>query len=132
MNGGMRLANKRVLIIDRGNRHAGRHARAMWTATYGSAGEWAKRALDGVTVFNPDGKPIGRIDLPERCANLCFGGMHRNRLFMAAARRFIRCSSILRARSAAEVRTKKRSRASGFVLSQGAQCALVIALAFRP
>ena len=31
------------------------------------------------------GKLIGRIDLPERCANLCFGGPHRNRLFMAAS-----------------------------------------------
>jgi gluconolactonase len=41
--------------------------------------------LDGVAVFNPAGKPIGRIDLPERCANLCFGGRHRNRLFMAAS-----------------------------------------------
>ena len=41
--------------------------------------------LDGVHVFNPDGKRIGRIDLPERCANLCFGGVHRNRLFMAAS-----------------------------------------------
>ncbi|MGB7183578.1 MAG: SMP-30/gluconolactonase/LRE family protein [Burkholderiaceae bacterium] len=41
--------------------------------------------LDGVHVFNPDGKLIGRIDLPERCANLCFGGRHRNRLFMAAS-----------------------------------------------
>jgi gluconolactonase len=41
--------------------------------------------LDGVSVFNPDGKLIGRIDLPERCANLCFGGTHRNRLFMAAS-----------------------------------------------
>ena len=41
--------------------------------------------LDGVHVFNPAGKPIGRIDLPERCANLCFGGVHRNRLFMAAS-----------------------------------------------
>lgn len=41
--------------------------------------------LDGVHVFNPDGKLIGRIDLPERCANLCFGGAHRNRLFMAAS-----------------------------------------------
>jgi gluconolactonase len=39
--------------------------------------------LDGVNVFNPDGKLIGRIALPERCANLCFGGPHRNRLFMA-------------------------------------------------
>ena len=45
----------------------------------GSAG------LDGVHVFNPAGKLIGRIDLPERCANLCFGGVHRNRLFMAAS-----------------------------------------------
>lgn len=41
--------------------------------------------LDGVSVFNPDGKLIGRIDLPERCANLCFGGRHRNRLLMAAS-----------------------------------------------
>lgn len=42
-------------------------------------------ALDGVHVFNPLGELIGHIDLPERCANLCFGGLHRNRLFMAAS-----------------------------------------------
>jgi gluconolactonase len=42
-------------------------------------------ALDGVMVFAPDGKPIGRIALPERCANVCFGGLKRNRLFMAAS-----------------------------------------------
>ena len=41
--------------------------------------------LDGVMVFNPSGAPIGRIALPERCANVCFGGRHRNRLFMAAS-----------------------------------------------
>ena len=41
--------------------------------------------LDGVHIFNPEGELIGRIDLPERCANLCFGGVHRNRLFMAAS-----------------------------------------------
>jgi gluconolactonase len=40
---------------------------------------------DGVMIFNPDGKPIGRIALPERCANVAFGGRFRNRLFMAAA-----------------------------------------------
>ena len=40
---------------------------------------------DGVTVFAPDATPIGRIALPERCANLCFGGPARNRLFMAAS-----------------------------------------------
>jgi gluconolactonase len=41
-------------------------------------------ALDGVRVFAPDGNAIGHIHLPERCANVCFGGRHRNRLFMAA------------------------------------------------
>ncbi len=41
--------------------------------------------LDGVMVFNAAGVPIGRIALPERCANLCFGGRHRNRLFMASS-----------------------------------------------
>ncbi len=41
--------------------------------------------LDGVRVFNPAGEPIGHIVLPERCANLCFGGRHRNRLFMTAS-----------------------------------------------
>jgi gluconolactonase len=38
----------------------------------------------GVTVWSPDGKLIGRIRLPEVCANVCFGGPKRNRLFMAA------------------------------------------------
>ena len=41
--------------------------------------------LDGVHVFNPDGTLIGRVDLPERCANVAFGGTFRNRLFMAAS-----------------------------------------------
>jgi gluconolactonase len=41
--------------------------------------------LDGVRVFNPAGDAIGHIALPERCANLYFGGRHRNRLFMAAS-----------------------------------------------
>lgn len=42
-------------------------------------------ALDGVMVFAPDATPIGRIALPERCANLCFGGRARSRLFMASS-----------------------------------------------
>ncbi|MCF3945353.1 MULTISPECIES: SMP-30/gluconolactonase/LRE family protein [Acidiphilium] len=41
--------------------------------------------LDGVVVFDPAGEAIGRIALPERCANICFGGAKRNRLFMAAS-----------------------------------------------
>ncbi len=44
-----------------------------------------EEGLDGVAVFDPAGKPIGRIDLPERCANLCFGGPYRNRLFMCGS-----------------------------------------------
>lgn len=44
-----------------------------------------EEGLDGVSVFNSEGKLIGRIDLPERCANLCFGGRHRNRLFMCGS-----------------------------------------------
>jgi gluconolactonase len=41
--------------------------------------------LDGVRVFTAQGEAIGHITLPERCANVCFGGVKRNRLFMAAA-----------------------------------------------
>ena len=40
--------------------------------------------LDGVMVFNPQGKPLAHIRLPERCANLCFGGPKNNRLYMTA------------------------------------------------
>ena len=39
----------------------------------------------GVTVWNPDGKLIGRIRLPEVCGNICLGGPKRNRLFMVAS-----------------------------------------------
>jgi gluconolactonase len=41
--------------------------------------------LDGVRVFDKHATPIGHIALPERSANLCFGGRYRNRLFMAAS-----------------------------------------------
>jgi gluconolactonase len=39
----------------------------------------------GVLVFNPEGRLIGRIRLPEVCANVTFGGPKGNRLFMAAS-----------------------------------------------
>jgi len=42
--------------------------------------------LDGVRILNSSGAPIGHIRLPERCANLAFGGRHRNRLFMPASK----------------------------------------------
>ena len=40
---------------------------------------------NGVTVWNPAGKLIGRIRTPEVVANICFGGPKRNRLFMAGS-----------------------------------------------
>jgi gluconolactonase len=41
--------------------------------------------LDGVKVFSSEGKALAFIHLPERCANLTFGGPKKNRLFMAAS-----------------------------------------------
>ncbi|MCH2254475.1 MAG: SMP-30/gluconolactonase/LRE family protein [Vicinamibacterales bacterium] len=45
---------------------------------------WAG-AGEGVLIVAPDGDTIGAIRLPERCANVCFGGTRRNRLFMTAS-----------------------------------------------
>ena len=45
---------------------------------------WAG-ARPGVQVFAPNGNRIGMIRLPETCANVCFGGARRNRLFMTAS-----------------------------------------------
>jgi gluconolactonase len=40
---------------------------------------------DGVRIYDQNATPIGFIALPERCANVCFGGVKRNRLFMTAS-----------------------------------------------
>lgn len=45
---------------------------------------WAG-ARPGVQIIAPSGEPIGMIRLPENCANVCFGGARRNRLFMTAS-----------------------------------------------
>jgi gluconolactonase len=45
---------------------------------------WAG-ARPGVQIITPGGERIGMIRLPETCANICFGGTRRNRLFMAAS-----------------------------------------------
>jgi gluconolactonase len=54
---------------------------------FGSGGALNAKAeeLDGVVVYDPAGRPLAHIHLPERCANLCFGGAHNNRLFMASS-----------------------------------------------
>jgi gluconolactonase len=52
----------------------------LWAAA-GNGGE----GFDGVHIFARNGDRIGQILLPEKCANICFGGAKRNRLFMAAS-----------------------------------------------
>jgi gluconolactonase len=51
---------------------------------WSSAG-WGGEGYDGVHVFDPEGKRVAQVRLPEICANLCFGGPRRNRLFMTAS-----------------------------------------------
>jgi gluconolactonase len=46
---------------------------------------WADPSDDGVRCYAPSGDLIGKIHLPEGCANLCFGGKKQDRLFMCAS-----------------------------------------------
>ena len=81
--GGKALKNRRVLI-DAGPAGTPDGFRVDVEGNLWCGWGMGSEGLDGVHVFNPDGRLIGRIDLPERCANVCFGGVHRHRLFMAA------------------------------------------------
>jgi gluconolactonase len=83
VTGGVHLANKRKLIDAGPGTPDGLRIDVDGNLWIG----WGmgEEGLDGVFVFNAAGKLIGRIDLPERCANLCFGGRHRNRLFLCAS-----------------------------------------------
>ncbi len=78
------LGNRRVLI-DAGPKGTPDGFRVDMDGNLWCGWGMGEAGLDGVHVFNPGGKLIGRIDLPERCANVCFGGVNRNRLFMAAS-----------------------------------------------
>jgi gluconolactonase len=84
VDGGTRLSNKRLFAAaEAGGTPDGFRCDIdgnLWCG-WGMGNE----AQDGVNIFNPEGKLIGRINLPERCANVCFGGVERNRLFMAAS-----------------------------------------------
>jgi gluconolactonase len=81
--GGVRLTNKRKLIDAGPGTPDGLRVDVDGNLWIG----WGmgEEGLDGVFVFDRAGKRIGRIDLPERCANLCFGGRYRNRLFLCAS-----------------------------------------------
>ncbi len=84
VDGGKALANKRVFIDAGPGTPDGFRCDVdgnLWCGWGMGSAE-----LDGVVVYSPQGKLIGRIRLPERCANLCFGGANRDRLFMAASK----------------------------------------------
>ena len=83
VDNGTRLANGRVLIrFEHGNSDGLRVDvdGNLWCARGGGEG------LDGVMIYSPAGQPIGHILLPEKGANVCFGGTGRSRLFIAASR----------------------------------------------
>jgi gluconolactonase len=81
--GGKTLSKRRVLI-DAGPKGTPDGFRVDVDGNLWCGWGMGEAGLDGVHIFNPEGRLIGRIELPERCANVCFGGLHRNRLFMAA------------------------------------------------
>jgi gluconolactonase len=82
VDGGTRLGNSRIFLNCGDDVPDGFRCDTdgnLWCGFGGGEGH------DGVAVFTPEAKLIGRILLPGRCANLCFGGVKRNRLFMAGS-----------------------------------------------
>jgi gluconolactonase len=82
VDSGIRVANGRVFFNAMPGYADGIRCDTLGNVWCGFSGG---EGHDGVAVFAPNGKMIGRILLPERCANVCFGGRKRNRLFMAAS-----------------------------------------------
>ena len=83
IDGGRKLANKRVLIDAGADAPDGMRCDIDGNLWCG----WGMRSaeLDGVMIFCAGRQTDRRIALPERSANVCFGGLKRNRLFMAAS-----------------------------------------------
>jgi gluconolactonase len=52
---------------------------------------WADPKEDGVRCYAPDGTMIGKIHVPETVANLTFGGMQRNRLYICGSSSLYAC-----------------------------------------
>ena len=85
---GWKLTNPREFISTKVNKDVAGAADGIRADVDGNiwAGMgWVGEGYDGVHVFAPDGRQIGRINLPEICSNICFGGPKRNRLFMTAS-----------------------------------------------
>jgi gluconolactonase len=87
---GKQLKNKRVFVDANGpgayDGFAVDTLGNLWCG-FGSSGAAGAdlEALDGVRIYDSTGLPLAHIHLPERCANVCFGGPMNNRLFMAAS-----------------------------------------------
>jgi len=84
VDGGTKISNSRVVV------NAGPGATPDGFRCDADGNLWCgwgqgSDELDGVKVFSPEGKPLAHITLPERCANLCFGGINHDRLFMASS-----------------------------------------------
>src|SRR5215470_14908827 len=80
---GVRLNNKRQFVNMAPGSSDG--IRCDMDGNVWSAAGWGGDGYNGVHVFATDGTLIGKIHLPETCANLCFGGTKKNRLFIAAS-----------------------------------------------
>lgn len=52
----------------------------IWCTVAGAGAE-----ENGIRCYAADGDLIGKIHVPEGCGNLCFGGIKKNRLFIAAS-----------------------------------------------
>jgi gluconolactonase len=82
---GDKLANEKVLIPNFG---AAMRTDGLRTDIEGNlwctAGNGDPKE-DGVRCYAPNGDLLGKVHIPETCANLCFGGKKRNRLFICGS-----------------------------------------------
>jgi gluconolactonase len=80
----------RVFTVEEGGRLSGGEVFATCTAgkfdgfRFDDAGRLWASAGDGVHCYEPDGTLIGKVLVPETTANVVFGGLKRNRLFICA------------------------------------------------
>ena len=81
---GERLTNAKVFAADFGEGFTDGVRTDIDGNVWCSMG-WGDPKEDGVRCYSPQGELIGKIHLPETCANLCFGGKKKNRLFMTAS-----------------------------------------------
>jgi gluconolactonase len=52
---------------------------------------WADPKEDGVRCYSPEGDLLGKIHIPETVANLTFGGLQRNRLYICGSTSVYAC-----------------------------------------